>query len=397
MATELDETDESGDGVSFSELPTEDNVELDRDLDYSQVVLHSTDWTTETIIGQLARGNIVLNPSFQRRDAWDLKKKSKFIESLILGLPIPQIVLAEIAQKRGKFIVLDGKQRLLSLMQYWGMGTGVKNGFSLTGMEVLSNLQRVTFTLLSNKPEFENEYNSLLNQPIRTVVIKNWINVDFLHMVFLRLNTGSVKLSPQELRQALFPGPFSQWIDEAAAESPGLRKILKLKEPDYRMRDIEILARYLSFKFFLKDYGGRMKEFIDQTFSIANKDWISRESEFKAALAALELSIEQLERTFGEKLARKPSSRSFNRAIFDCLIFYGDRAEVQSFTTKHPERITSMYDQMFDDPGFRSSIERDTAGIPNTVYRLAKWGVLLNSEAGLNLPVPQARDNKIVF
>src|SRR6478735_6597778 len=87
-------------------------------------VVSGTDWTTETIVSQLKRGNIQLNPRFQRRDAWKLDRKSRFIESLIVGLPIPQIVLAESKSERGKFIVLDGKQRLLSIVQYWGLGSG---------------------------------------------------------------------------------------------------------------------------------------------------------------------------------------------------------------------------------------------------------------------------------
>src|ERR1700692_2811755 len=60
-----------------------------------QAVVFGTDWTAATLIDQLRRGNIKLDPIFQRRDAWDMKRKSRFIESIVLGLPIPQIVLAE--------------------------------------------------------------------------------------------------------------------------------------------------------------------------------------------------------------------------------------------------------------------------------------------------------------
>ena len=79
------------------EFIEEDDAELESSqvAKFSQAVLYSTDWTVETIIAQLERGNIDLNPRFQRRDAWSLKGKSRFIESVILGLPIPQIVLAE--------------------------------------------------------------------------------------------------------------------------------------------------------------------------------------------------------------------------------------------------------------------------------------------------------------
>ncbi|MFM5890715.1 MAG: DUF262 domain-containing protein, partial [Dolichospermum sp.] len=73
-----------------------------------------------TILDQLIRNNIQLTPRFQRRDAWDITLKSRFIESLILGFPVPQIVLAVNRQEKGKFIVLDGKQRLLTILQFYG-------------------------------------------------------------------------------------------------------------------------------------------------------------------------------------------------------------------------------------------------------------------------------------
>jgi uncharacterized protein DUF262 len=84
----------------------------------NEAVVAATDWTAETIIRQLDRGNINLNPAFQRRDAWTATRKSKFIESLILGLPIPQLVLAESKAQKGSYIIIDGKQRLLSLRQF---------------------------------------------------------------------------------------------------------------------------------------------------------------------------------------------------------------------------------------------------------------------------------------
>lgn len=83
--------------------------------------MFATDWTADTIINQLGKGNIRLDPAFQRRDAWTIQRRSKFIESLILGLPIPQLVLAEGPEGKGTFLVIDGKQRLLSLQQFAGI------------------------------------------------------------------------------------------------------------------------------------------------------------------------------------------------------------------------------------------------------------------------------------
>jgi uncharacterized protein with ParB-like and HNH nuclease domain len=89
-----------------------DDLTLEKNW-YSGATLWSTDWTTETIISQLMKGNINLSPKFQRRNAWNDKRKSLFIESLFLGLPVPQLILAEDKNKKGSFIVIDGSN------DYW--------------------------------------------------------------------------------------------------------------------------------------------------------------------------------------------------------------------------------------------------------------------------------------
>jgi hypothetical protein len=114
---------------------------------FSEAVLYSSDWTVQTIISQLTNRNIDMNPRFQRRDAWQPGGKGRFIESVILGFPIPQIVLAEKKGLRGQFIVLDGKQRLLTLLQFTGNAEGPKNGFRLAGLEVRSDLRVRPITL----------------------------------------------------------------------------------------------------------------------------------------------------------------------------------------------------------------------------------------------------------
>jgi len=386
----------SSDIIEFVDAPSEE-VATPGEVRYSDVVLHATDWTTETVVGQLRRGNIILNPRFQRRDAWDRQRKSQFIESLILGLPIPQIVLAELKEKRGSFIVLDGKQRLLSLLQFWGLGDGDNNSYPLSGLEVRENLLRKKFYDLESDPEFADDYNALLNQPIRTVVIKNWPDVAFLHLVFLRLNTGSVKLSPQELRQALFPGNFTDFVDDRSVQSTGIQKLLGLRRPDYRMRDVELLARFLAFHFFLGDYRSRMKAFLDNTFERLNGDWETKFEEIEAASDAFDGALVSLMELFGDSLARKPSSRQINRAILDALVFYSIDKRIQMAMKSHKESVLENYQTLFEDHGFVSAIERDTASVFNTATRLRKWGEALQRSTGLEFEIPELIDDRIVF
>ena len=220
-------------------------VQLD---EFHQAVIWGTDWTTDTIVNQLNKGNIDLNPKFQRREAWTGPRKSKFIESLILGLPIPQIILAERKEKKGTYIVIDGKQRLLSIRQFFSKPNDADfPQLKLTSLDSLNIINQHSFVDLQTNPGLEDYATAIENQTIRTIVIKNWPNEAFLYNVFLRLNTGSLPLAPQELRQALHPGPFIDFADDFSIQSEQIKKTLNLKKPDYRMRDVELVIRFYSF------------------------------------------------------------------------------------------------------------------------------------------------------
>ncbi len=353
-------------------------------------VVSGTDWTTETIITQLQRGNIQLNPGFQRRDAWNRNYKSRFIESLIVGLPIPQIVLAESKKDRGKFIVLDGKQRLLSILQFWGLDEeGKNNAYRLSGLTLRPDLKGKSFKDLSESAALEADFDALCNQPIRTVVIRNWRDNNFLHTVFLRLNTGSVKLSPQELRQALIPGAFTDHIDVVAGGLAGLRSILGIDAPHSRMRDTEILARFLAFRFFAITYPGRMAAFLDTSFEKFNADWETHQPKVDEAVLEFESGVAELIRVFNGALARKPESVQFNRAVFDALIYFHSQPTVREALVGKDDEVRAAYLGLFvEGSSFLQAIESDTAGAPNTLARLTVWGAALSEVAGVEFAPP---------
>jgi hypothetical protein len=103
----MSESDTNLDDLTAPDDQQEDASDFVQDVRVAetQAVLAATDWTTQTVLIQLTKGNIELNPNFQRRDAWRPARKSRFIESLILGISIPQLVLAE--RKNKKLIYSD--------------------------------------------------------------------------------------------------------------------------------------------------------------------------------------------------------------------------------------------------------------------------------------------------
>jgi hypothetical protein len=235
----------------------------------------------------LQQKNIDLDPKYQRRDAWNDVKKSKFVESLFLRLPVPQIVLAEISA--GSFAVIDGKQRLLSIARFALDGFG-DNPLRLKNLEYRKNLNNKTYSEIEADRNLQNETKAFVNNTIRTVVVRNWGDEDLLYLLFLRLNQNSVTLSPQELRGVLHPGPFVDFMDDWSGRSDGMKLIFH-RIPDFRMRDVELAIRYFAFKYFSEDYAGNMKKFLDDATKSLNKDWLKRERDIKQSAGEFDKAI----------------------------------------------------------------------------------------------------------
>lgn len=358
---------------------TLDDIHI-RHQDVASTVLYNTDWTIETLLGQVDKRNIDLTPKFQRRDAWTVKRKSQFVESIILNFPVPPLTLAEKGRSK-TYIVVDGKQRITSLAQFFGRMVGsTNNSFRLNGLEQLDELNGLNWDgLLERFPRFAT---SLENYSIRTNVIRGWQQDDVLYSIFLRLNSGSVKLSPQELRQALKPGSFSDFVLEYAENSPALRSIFPGQEPDFRMRDIEMLIRYIGMKLFLSEYRGQLKKFLDAVSGTLNDEWEKYEDKVASACELFETAFAANYEVFGPNRFNKWSDgrweNRLNRAVFDIQMFYIDGPDTAKNYVAMGGDIRELFCALCEaDPDFRSSIETTTKSIEAVHYRLSSYGDIL--------------------
>jgi hypothetical protein len=369
---------------------------------FEQAVVWGTDWTTETIMNQLLKGNIDLQPKFQRRDAWTQKAKSRFIESLLLGLPIPQIILAEKKDTKGRYIVIDGKQRLLTIRSFFVKQENDEfKPLKLTGLTILTEFNNKTYSNIIDEPRFSQLLNQLQNQPIRTTVIKNWPNESFLFTVFLRLNTGSIKLSPQELRQALHPGKFIDFADDFSINSTPIKQMLGLNSPDFRMRDVEIVIRHFSNVYFIEKFEGNLKNTFDSTVEILNREWEIKEKEIKNEALNLEEAIKTTVLIFGERDAFSKWNGisfqgNFNRAVFDIMCYYFSKPIIRkSALNKKKEIVKSFKNLCSSDNEFLSSFEHTTKSIQNTGKRFNTWGEELAKIINIKISVPTLDNSRL--
>jgi hypothetical protein len=356
----------------------------------------SKDWTVETLVSQMRKDRIDLSPSFQRRNAWLGNRKSKLIESILLGFPIPQIVLAERRDLAGHYFVLDGKQRLLALRQFFADSDDPRDkGFlplRLSSLEVLADLNRSDRQKLEkNSPELAAR---LENHTIRTVVLSDWNSERMLLSLFLRLNTGSVQLSPQELRQALIPGAFIQWLDKVSGELPPLMRLLGNKHPDRRMVDAELTLRHLAFARSSSEYRGNLKQFLDDTSRAFNDGWDRLEDQIIDELIAFGAALSSAQDSFGDSQAcRKWSGtkfeRALNRAIFDVQIYSLSFPEVRRALEGNEEHVIELFKHAcVTNEAFSRAISATTKTADAFITRHRQWARIMREACSVEYPLP---------
>ena len=221
------------------------------DLRY-QITSYGADYPVDGLVKRLRSGDIEL-PKFQRDFVWPLPQASKFIESLLLGLPIPAIFLSKETDSQ-KLLVIDGQQRLKSLLAFYD---GVLRGkeFRLEGVN--KEFEGATYKSLGDADRRRLDDALLHAIIIRQEDPKNDDSSVFL--VFERLNTTSTPLSEQELRACVYHGAFNDYLHKVNADR-NWRGIYG--EPNLRQKDKELLLRFFALYFDLEAYERPMKLFL---------------------------------------------------------------------------------------------------------------------------------------
>jgi hypothetical protein len=376
-------------------LVQEDASALLAGKNYDAVVT-ATDWTVETLISQLKKRNIKLDPSFQRRDAWTAKRKSEFIESLFLGLPVPQVVLAESKDRKGSYIVLDGKQRLLTLRQFSATPQDPEfKQLRLSGLALRADLNGLAMVDATDNADFEDDLRFFENQTIRTVVLRNWPSEDYLFLVFLRLNSGSLPLSPQELRQVVSPGPFTDFATDFTSRSAAVMGLFNSnQQPDFRMRDVELSIRHFGLVNYLEGYTGNLKLFLDETSQKLNIEWGSLEKSVREQGLELESAIQVTWELFSEDAFRKWNGkdfeRRFNRAVFDVMVYFFRDKDTRQKALENREAVIKIFKNLCEQSApFRTSIETTTKSISALSTRLQLWGESLSKILDIKFQIPK--------
>jgi hypothetical protein len=193
---------------------------------------------------QMIAKQIDLNPEFQRRGRWDQERRSRFIESLIMNVPIPPVFLGE--DDYGSYVVLDGRQRLTAVHEF------LKNTYTLRGLKVWQELNGKTYDDMEKKKLDR----FLTRRFIPAVLILKESSPQVKYDVFDRLNTGGVIANAMEIRNAVFQGGFTKLLRELSA-SVTFRRLWGIPSDDAqrendatytKMTDLELVLRFFALQ-----------------------------------------------------------------------------------------------------------------------------------------------------
>jgi len=251
--------------LEIVELTDDEVEEIEEAEPASDPVSYSgTDFDAEGLVRRLDRRDIVI-PSFghgedglelaafQRSFVWRRSQMDRFIESLLLGYPIPGIMLVQQADKR--YLVLDGQQRLRTLQAFY---RGVHAGRVFALESVADEFVGLTYETLL--PE---QRRTLDNTFIQATIVRtdgSRESLESIYKVFERLNSGGTQLTPHEIRTALYPGAFVELLAELN-DLPGWRQVYGPTSP--RLRDHEVILRILALYVRSEEYYRPLKTFLN--------------------------------------------------------------------------------------------------------------------------------------
>ncbi len=335
-----------------------------------EITSYGADYPVDGLVKRIQTGDIVVpvfnwDPNnnevevigFQREFVWTKSQSDRFIESLLLGLPVPGIFLVKTPS--GVLLVLDGHQRLKTLQGFYE-GVLQQREFKLE--KVQKRFQSLRYKDLD--PEDRRRLdNSIIHA---TIVRQEEPSEDqsSIYLIFERLNSGGTILQPQEIRVALYHGEFVRVLTDLN-ENPTWRKLYGPKSR--RLKDLELILRFFALLYSGDNYSSPMKVFLNR-YMASNMD-LQVQSKHQL-VHTFTSTIEAVAEGIGPK-AFKPQ-RAVNAAILDAVMSGVAKRVLKGEPPKDISQLNQAYNKLLDDSDFQSAIQRATANEESVRVRLSK-------------------------
>jgi hypothetical protein len=336
--------------LAESETETEDGYpsdELSESLPLKyKITSYGADYPVDGLVKRIISGDIKI-PEFQRGYVWSLTKASSFVESLLLGLPVPGIFLSK-EQDTEKLLVIDGQQRLTTL-QYFYEGIFKPSGKEFVLRDVQAEFNGATYKTLGDEDRRRLD-DSILHA---TIVKQDEPSEDdsSIYHVFERLNTGGSLLRPQEIRSAIYHGEFNQLLKELNTNKSWRAIFGNL---DSRMRDQELILRFFALYYRGNKYKKPLREFLN-LYMGANRHLKYQSAQELSGL--FDQTITLVSNSLGNDAFKR--YRVLNVAVFDSVTV-GIARRLARGSIASPKSVKEKYSELLGNQEFVTATERTT-------------------------------------
>lgn len=278
-----------------------------------QDIKYSTrDYVVEYLVQKFQEDEFYVPEEYQRKFVWSNDDRCFFIESLLMGLPIPFMFFADTDD--GRIEIVDGAQRTYTLAQF------VNNDLKLENLRVLTNSNGLSFN------DFELAIQRrFLNTNIRVVYLDEGTTIETRQEIFKRINTGGISLAPSEERRGSYQGEFKDFLEECVKNELFNKLAPRTEKTEKRFEGFELVTRFFAYlnnyenKY--ENYTGSVRDYLDDYIEIQNKVFKNdQEKHKKEYFSEFSNMLSFAEKILGERGFRKTaSSKSTPRARFEAL------------------------------------------------------------------------------
>lgn len=283
-------------------------------LQYQRTLEYDTkEFTIELLVQKFGSGDEsadIFVPLYQRHFSWDEWRQSRFMESVLMGLPVPFLFFGDMAD--GRLEIVDGLQRLSTCSHF------LRDQLVLVGCEKIPSLDGFRFSDLPGPQQ-----RRLKNRTIRAVVLSQRATEEDRRDMFDRINTGSLIATPAEIRRGSISGPVSELIDQLATDSQ-FERLCPMSDANVRLRQREeLITRFfaLSDRFAedLPHYKDRLSDYLDDWLKDANKMAKGKKKEVASLKKKFRSMLDFVEAYFPYGFAKKPQSKFTPNVRFDAI------------------------------------------------------------------------------
>lgn len=319
------------------------------------------------LIRKWEQKKINMNPDFQRKLVWKSDQKSRFIESLILNIPLPPIYVSQ--DINADYVIVDGVQRTSTLIDFYN------NKFALTNLDAMPFLIGKKFSDLPDELRARIEDKNLL-----LYVLKPSVPLVVIYDIFNRINTGGTQLTRQEIRNCIFIGKSTQILKDLS-DNPIFKKSIDNGINSSRMKDQEAVLRCLSFS--ISDYKTEYKDDMDEFLGNAmRKINIMADSEVeqlkKNFIRVMGLTYDFFkEKNF--RLSTEYSRGRINIAIMESVfLFFFQNTDRYLIDNKH--FITHKYfNNLLSNELYLNSVQSSTGTTKKVINRFSLVSTILKN------------------